>query len=800
MLPASQPRRFSCTIEGFDNDLQVLSFEGEEALSRPYRFVVELVSECANIDLEALLNRQAFLQLDEAGNGIHGQVYQAAQADSGQRLHHYRIVLVPHLSYLAHRRNPRIFQHKSVPQIIEALLADHGVTADAFRFALSTASPAREYCVQYGESDLHFLQRLCEEEGIHYHFEHSRQGHQLVFGDDQTVFPRLDAPVAYVQHSAMVADEALIDSLEVRLEARPNHVARRDYDFQHPRLLLEAGASLQQAIPAEPMLEDYDYPGRFTDRARGRQLSQRALERHRVDYRLVQGGSDVSRLASGHFLTLARHPRPEWNDLWLLTEVRHEGSQHQVLEEAGAAGASQPGYRNTFFAAPWDACYRPPLRHRKPRVLGCQTAVVTGPAGEEIHCDALGRVKVQFFWDREGQGDDSSSCWLRVSSSWAGERIGGVAIPRVGMEVLVEFLEGDPDQPVVTGCLYHGEHPTPYPLPAQQACTVLKTRSSPGGGGFNELRVDDTAGQEQVFLQAQRNWDQYIGRDQKIHVGKQRHDSVTANSYSQFQAEEHRTTLGDRKTELKAGDHLQVGDSQHLKVGNARLLEAGQQIHIKAGQHLVIEAGQELTVDAGGSFIRLDGQGVLLAGPQVRCNSGGTPGLGSGVAVLSPLLPLPVPLARPGRAGPSPGSPPPQTAQPEPQPYSLAIRLADVPGDNGFPLADTSWQILLDGHDTPLLEGVSDEAGQVQLDAGHRLRLGAAASGANLWLCYPGQCIPLLLHDEPASPDQQHLALCALDFHDRLRHSRADAACQARVDQDPCAAGELYRTLQDGEV
>jgi type VI secretion system secreted protein VgrG len=469
-----------------------------------------------------------------------------------------------------------------------------------------------------------------------------------------------------------------------------------------------------------------------------------------------------------------------------------------VLEESTPAGDGEAGYRNEFLAAPWDALYRPPLRHPKPQVLGYQTAVVTGPAGEEIHCDRHGRVKVQFFWDREGQGDDRSSCWLRVASGWAGERIGGLGIPRVGMEVLVEFLEGDPDQPVVAGCLFHGEHPAPYALPAHRTRSVLRTRSSPGGDGFNEMHVEDKAGQEQLFVHAQRDWDQSIGRDQKIRVGQQRHDCVQANSYSQFHAEEHRTTLGHRKTEIQGGDHLVVGDNQHLKVGQAHLLEAGREIHVKAGQHLVIEAGQELTVQAGGSFIRLDAQGLLLAGSEVDFNGAGAPQRGSGVAVLRPALPKPVAASRPGGAPAAQPAPVAPGAEPAAPQYCLDIRLTDVPGETGFPLANTHWQIHEDGQDAPLLEGFSDAAGQVLLDAPQRQRLVAAKS--SLWLCYCGQRLPVLLTDEPADAQRQRFALSALDFHDCLSHPRADAASQARADQELAEAGDLYGQLHDGEA
>ncbi|MCU9513742.1 type VI secretion system tip protein VgrG [Pseudomonas aeruginosa] len=642
--PANQTH-FSLSLDGLRHDLQVLAFNGHEGISRPYRFELELVGERAGLDLETFLHRPAFLAFTPQGQGVHGLVYGAAQGDAGKRLTCYRLTLVPHLAYLAQRNNQRIFQHLTVPQIVALVLEEHGILADAYRFQLGTRYPEREYCVQYDESDLHFVQRLCAEEGIHFHLRHSAEAHLLVFGDDQTVFPRLGRPTAYVHDSGLVADEPVIKRFSLRLASRTTRTTRRDYDFEKPRLLLEAGNRPAADAPAEPDLEDYDYPGRFVDRQRGKLLSQRALERHRADRRLGEGVSDQPLLVSGHFLEIAEHPRAEWNDLWLLSEVFHEGKQPQVLEENVTSDTSastddfQQGYRNRFLATPWEVFFRPPLEHPKPRVLGSQTAVVTGPPGEEIHCDQYGRVRVQFHWDREGQGDDKSSCWLRVASGWAGNGYGGIVIPRVGMEVLVDFLEGDPDQPLVSGCVYHAAHPVPYELPANQTRSVFKSLSSPGGGGYNELRIEDRKGQEQIFVHAQRDWDENIEHDQKIRVGHERHDTVEANSYSEFKAEEHHTVHGERKVELKADDHLTVGDSQHVKLGRAYLARAGREIHLKAGQKMVIEADSELTVKAGGSFIRLDASGIAISGPLARINAGGAPGSGSGIAIKMPRVP-----------------------------------------------------------------------------------------------------------------------------------------------------------------
>ncbi|HBO7059241.1 TPA: type VI secretion system tip protein VgrG, partial [Pseudomonas aeruginosa] len=611
-------------------------------------------------------------------------------------------------------------------------------------------------------------------------------------------------PTAYVHDSGLVADEPVIKRFSLRLASRTTRTTRRDYDFEKPRLLLEAGNRPAADAPAEPDLEDYDYPGRFVDRQRGKLLSQRALERHRADRRLGEGVSDQPLLVSGHFLEIAEHPRAEWNDLWLLSEVFHEGKQPQVLEENVTSDTSastddfQQGYRNRFLATPWEVFFRPPLEHPKPRVLGSQTAVVTGPPGEEIHCDRYGRVRVQFHWDREGQGDDKSSCWLRVASGWAGNGYGGIVIPRVGMEVLVDFLEGDPDQPLVSGCVYHAAHPVPYELPANQTRSVFKSLSSPGGGGYNELRIEDRKGQEQIFVHAQRDWDENIEHDQKIRVGHERHDTVEANSYSEFKAEEHHTVHGERKVELKADDHLTVGDSQHVKLGRAYLARAGREIHLKAGQKMVIEADSELTVKAGGSFIRLDASGIAISGPLARINAGGAPGSGSGIAIKMPLTPGAAdadvagrPL-QPANAGLH-ASDPKQNGE-----YRFDIRLQDIPGDEGFPLIHTPWRIVQGKEHNLVLEGESDEKGRLVLDDTQQRQLSNACERApgDVWLVYPGQRIGIRPHREREGWDATRHALGALDFHDTLGGQRAPTPLEhQRGKLDSCCEGDLYSHL-----
>ncbi|AZE70740.1 VgrG protein [Pseudomonas synxantha] len=623
MFASANQSAFTLALEGVPSDLKVFKFSGTEAISQPYRFELELVSEQPDLDLEGLLHRQAYLGFNEQGHGVHGLVYRVAQGDSGRRLTRYQLSLVPHLAYLAHSGQQRIFQHKTVPQIVAQVLIGQGIQSDRFEFRLSGHYPEREYCVQFGETDLAFIQRLCAELGIHYHFQHACEGHLLVFGDDQTVFAQAEQPTPYRPGSGMVADTPAIKRFTLQLATRTTALNLRDYDFRKPRLELESAAGDEQP----PTLEIQQFPGHFSDRAHGKYLAQRGLERHRSDYRVAYGQGDEPALASGRFLQLRDHPCEGWNDLWLVTQVTHEGKQPQVLEEAVtevAGGEFRQGYRNTFAAAPWDAVFRPPLAEQpRPSVSGYQSAVVTGSAGSEIHCDEYGRVKVQLAWDRVGEHDEHSSCWLRVASGWAHDCYGAVLIPRVGMEVLVGFVNGDLDMPLVVGCLPNAATAMPLDLPADKTRSIWRSQSSPGGGGYNELRIEDRKGAEEIYLRAQRDWTQHVLNDQQVRVDNRRRVRVGGESYHELQGEEQRITHGNRVTELKQDDHLVVGGSQHMR--------AGQTIQLGAGQSIVIDAGVSVTIQAGGQSITLSAAGIFSSVP---IQLGGGP-----VSAAAPLIP-----------------------------------------------------------------------------------------------------------------------------------------------------------------
>jgi type VI secretion system secreted protein VgrG len=623
MFASANTAQFELLIPSVRNDFKVLAFKGTEAISALYAIQVELVSEYRDFDLQSLLGQPAFLRFGLNGEGFHGRIEDVSVGESGRRLTRYQLTLVPALHYLQFSHNQRIFQNLTVPQIIAQVLKGHGILADAYTFHVST-SPVREYCTQYAENDFEFLQRLCSEDGIAWHYQHSPDGHHLVFSDHQTFFPTL-GEIPYQQGSAMVAEHPVVSQFSQRFSTRTSTTTRRGYDFERPSRLQE------QQVTAEftPTLEDYRYPAPFSTEKHGQQLARQALERHRGDYQLAEGKSDQPFLRSGHLFGLTEHPRQAYNDLWLLLRVQHVGKQPQVLEETITRevepndGFTQ-GYRNDFSATPWDVFYRPPLLLR-PSMLVCQTARVTGPPGEDIYCDEYGRVKVEFPWDRAELGSEQSSCWLRVSSSWAGEGFGAVTLPRIGMEVVVTFLEGNPDHPLITGCVPNKVNSVPYPLPEHKTKTVLRSHSSPASGGYNELSIEDRAGQELIYLRAQRDLQQKVGNDSRLEVGNERHETIKGNSIAVLEAEDQRTVSADRKVELKANDYLQVANSSHTRVGQTLVAEAGQQVHLKAGVNLILDAGASLTLKAGGQHFVMDLGGIFSSVPIVQ---GGAPMVG----------------------------------------------------------------------------------------------------------------------------------------------------------------------------
>ncbi|MFI8226852.1 type VI secretion system tip protein VgrG [Pseudomonas sp. NPDC085632] len=619
---------FTLQIPAIRHDFAVLAFDGDEAISSLFAFRIELVSERADIDIEPLLSQPAFLQFGLNGEGVHGRIEDVQIGESGKRLTHYQLTLVPALYYLQFSHDQRIFQNLTVPQIITQVLQRHGIQTDAFTFHVS-GRVERDYCTQYGQSDFEFIRRLCAEEGIAWHHQHSPNGHMLVFTDDQVFFPKLRA-TPFQQDTGMVAEHPVVNRFAMVFNTRTSTVTRRDYDLKRPSLLLESRFTAEFT----PALEDYRYPLPMENEKQAKQRVRQVLERHRCDYQRVQGESDQATLRSGYLFDLTEHPRKDCNDLWLLVSLKHKGKQPQVLEEAAgsdvnpADGFTQ-GYRNTFSAIPAEVLYRPALPPRKP-LLVCQTARVTGPPGRETFCDEYGRVRVEFPWDRAELNSEKSSCWIRVASSWAGEGFGAMTIPRIGMEVVVTFQEGDPDQPLITGCVPNKVTSAAYPLPANETRTVLRTQSSPRNGGYNELSIEDRAGQEKIYLRAQRDLEQLILNDSRSLITRDRFEQVGHDSTCLIEGKTSHTHHGVRSTQINADDLLTVSGISSHSVG-ALVIQAGQQAHVTAS-NVVIDAGMSLTLSAGGHHIVINAGGIFSSVPIVE---GGAP-----LAGIAPLQPL----------------------------------------------------------------------------------------------------------------------------------------------------------------
>ncbi|MFB4251959.1 type VI secretion system Vgr family protein [Pseudomonas idahonensis] len=609
MFAPADTAHFVLSIPAVRHDFKVLAFKGREAISELYAIHIELVSDTPNVDLESLLNQPAFLQFGLKGEGIHGLIDDIEIGDSGKRMTRYHLILRPHLYQLQHRHNQRVYQNLTVPQIIAKVLKEHGILADQYRVNIAPKpSVPRVYCVQYGETDFQFVQRLCFEDGIHWHHEHSLDQHLLVFSDNQTDYPIL-ATARYQQGSGLAAEDPVVSHFAVRFSTRTSQVVRRDYNLKKPDPRSASSGAPLDPVPstlhssaqseALPILEDYRYPGRYSTGAVGQQLSQIALEGHRTDYQLAKGQSDLSSFRCGHLVTLSEHPRGEYNQMWLLVSVEHEGRQPQVLEESVTSddrhGGFTQGYRNRFSAIPWDTFFRPQEPAPKPR-LSSQTALVTGPAGEEIWCDEFSRIKIQFHWDREGERNEFSSCWVRVATSWAGEGFGHVIIPRIGMEVLVSFIGGDPEQPLVTGCVPNQHTPVPYPLPANKTRSVFKTNSSPGGGGYNELRIEDRKGQEEIYVHAQKDQTIHVNNDELVSIGNDQTIGVVRDRVTSIGQDETNTVSRNRKEHIRQDVFVTIDRNEVRKIGNTLKedITASHWVTVGENEKIVIEGVQSI--------------------------------------------------------------------------------------------------------------------------------------------------------------------------------------------------------------
>ncbi|WP_372985963.1 type VI secretion system Vgr family protein, partial [Marinobacter sp.] len=553
----------------------------------------------------------------------------------GHRRTRYEVIFQPPLWRLGLMHNSRIFQGQSTEVIIRTLLEERGIVDTIFD--LKRAPEEREYCVQHRESDLAFIERLAAEEGWHYRYQHgsvdAEEQPALVFADHHGDAPKLE-PAPYNGRAGGSTRQSCIFRFKYQERVRAASVALKDYTFKNPAyaLMHEQGAA---DLNHREDYQHYDYPGRYKADASGQPFTQARLDALRNDASAGHGESNRPDFTPGVKLSLTEHDNQALNREWLLTAATHTGKQPQALEEEG--GQEPTTYHNFFNAVPADRTWRQRTDH-KPIMDGPQIAIVTGPEGEEIHCDEYGRVKVRFPWDRYSNNDEHSSAWLRISQGWAGGQYGFMALPRIGHEVIVSFLDGDPDQPIITGRTYHAINQPPYELPAHKTRTTLKTKTHKGEGS-NELRFEDEAGEEQVYIHAQQDLDLLIQHNRTEVIKNDSHLTVENNCHSHTKGSSHHTVDGEKREQTGKDHSLRVTGTLHLKAGTAWLSESGTELHIRAGQKAVIEAGAEITLKAGGSFVKIDPGGVAMGGAAIRMNAGGSPGKGSGQKVRMAEMP-----------------------------------------------------------------------------------------------------------------------------------------------------------------
>ncbi|MBO0211868.1 type VI secretion system tip protein VgrG [Vibrio sp. Vb2880] len=638
--------KYQFHVEGLEDDtLVVRGFDGQETLSSEringqlchgFRYELALASRLANLTPEMVVDKVAELTLyrdDVLVQRVNGIVRRFTQGDTGHHHTFYSLTLVPALERLSLRHNSRIFQLNTVPEILSILLQEMGI--NDYAFALTRDCTQREFCVQYRETDLDFLHRLAAEEGLVYSFIHEEGKHTLIFSDASDSLPKLGEPIPYNTLAGGMIESPYISALSVHTQSEVSQTALQDYSFKKPTY-----AFAQQAVGIEmayqqPDYEHFDAPGRYKDDVSGKAFSQIRLDYLRRNARTATGKSNQPLLRPGVKFDLQEHLDDTLNRDWLVVRVISQGTQPQALEEAGGHGATT--YANQFTLIPAHRTWRA-TPQAKPQVDGPMIATVVGPEGEEIFCDEHGRVKLHFPWDRYSNGDEHSSCWVRVSQGWAGSQYGMIAIPRIGHEVIVSFLNGDPDQPIVTGRTFHATNTAPYTLPDNKTKTVLRTETHQGQG-YNELSFDDQAGSEQIYLHAQKDFDGLIENDHTSVIQHDKHLTVENDRFTQIKNNQHLTVGGESRESVTGNRTLMVKGSLHVKTGSVWVNESGTEVHIKAGQKVVIEAGSEITVKAGGSFVKVDPAGVHLSGAGVNLNSGGSPGSGSGFSGQAATLP-----------------------------------------------------------------------------------------------------------------------------------------------------------------
>ncbi len=588
------------------------SLRGRETISELFAYDIEMLSADHGISAESMIGDKVTLWLmTETGRfrPIHGMVAQWRAGPVVIRdLRQYRAQIVPWPWYLGHSTDCRIFQNLNVPDIIEQVFKTFGFTD----FEMSVARgeyPKLEFCVQYRETALAFISRLMEEVGIFYFFRHEESRHVMVIADKNASFKPLPQPQLQWR-SSNAAWASLVTAWEHSYEFRPGKWAQRDFNFETPSSDLTTNEKTLLKLRTASRFERYDYPGRYLQRGRGTELTKTLMQVEEAAHHSVLGASTYPSLDVGRRFTLGHHPIEKESSAYVITSVQHVATDTSHLTQADKEPCE---YENSFEAMPNDVPFRPARMTEKPFVHGPQTAIVVGPAGEEIYTDKYGRIKVQFHWDRQGKKDENSSCFVRVAQSWAGRNFGSIFLPRIGQEVVVVFEEGDPDRPLVVGSVYNAEQPVPFALPDNKTQSGLRTRSSLGGGAANcnELIFEDRKGSELVKLHAEKdlstgvenNATHWVGHDETTTIDNDRTETVHANETITIDKNRTETVQQNETVTIALNRTHTIGVIDTLTVGAARLHSVGaaEQITVGAAQSITVGASQSFTVGANQS-------------------------------------------------------------------------------------------------------------------------------------------------------------------------------------------------------
>jgi type VI secretion system secreted protein VgrG len=590
--------RFTTVRTPLGEDALVFThFAGHDEISRCFEFTVGFASRDLEINPLKLLGRRVSVEAEESDPPRWFDGFVAGFRLTGMEpgLAHYEAELRPWLWFLGQTRDCRIFQGKSVVEIAEAIFADYPDAKVEKR--LQGAYPAREYCVQYDESDLDFVQRLLEHEGIFYFFEYEDGGHTLVLADHNDALKRAagcETVPFHAEPQAARRDREYVSEWVPVTTVRSGIYAHTDYDFEKPNADLMARSS-QPHAHGQAEAEVYSHPGAHLDLDRGDTIAAIRREELQAPHLRVRARGTVRGLASGSTFALERFPREDQNVEYLV--VRADYRMDDPAYRAGA-GASGDRFGVTLEVAPTSIAFRPPRRTPHFVMRGPQTATVVGPGGEEIFTDEYARVKVQFHWDRLGAKDENSSCFVRVSQTWAGGGWGFIQIPRIGQEVVVDFIEGDPDKPLITGRVYNAGQMPPYALPDNATQSGWKSNSSPGGGGWNELRFEDKAGAEEVYFQAQKDHTLLIKNDRAKLVQHDQRDRIDNNAKHSVGVDLDEDVGNNKTTKVGVDRTVSIGSNDTETVGIDRSLTVGadETISIGANSTETIGANHSQTV------------------------------------------------------------------------------------------------------------------------------------------------------------------------------------------------------------